>query len=187
MGADLALAPPGAATGGACHPGGTSAPLASAREDVAPDTARGHVTPARSRHIGPEPSVPPRTGSRWSRTRRRLAIAYGTGAAVLAIWAVFIGFSLPDRNVARHWNLAWAGLDVMIVLALATTAWRASRHDRRVALPATVTSTLLIVDAWMDVMTASRRDLWESLLLAGAVEIPLAVVSLIVAHREDPR
>ncbi|HEY5172672.1 MAG TPA: hypothetical protein VIK54_13175, partial [Acidimicrobiia bacterium] len=73
--------------------------------------------------------------------------------------------------------------DVLIVAALALTAWRSARGDRRVAIPAAATATLLVVDAWMDVTTAARADLWQSILLAVAIELPLAALSLLVARR----
>ncbi len=117
------------------------------------------------------------------RRARRVAIIYGAGAAIVVGWAAYLGLSLPDRNIARHWNVAWVGLDCLIVLALAYTAWRGGHNDRRVVIPAVATATLLVVDAWMDITTAARADLWQSILLAVALEIPLAALSLLVARR----
>ena len=114
---------------------------------------------------------------------RRVALLYGVGAIALVGWTVYLGDSLPDRNVAQHWNAAWVGLDVLIVLALANTAWRALRADSGVVIAAAASAALLVADAWMDVTTATRADLWQSLLLAAAVELPLAALSVIVARR----
>ena len=115
--------------------------------------------------------------------RRRLALLYAAVAVVVIGWAVYLGASLPDVNLARHWNVAWVGLDAFIVTALVWTAWRAGHGDRRVVVPAVATATLLIVDAWMDVSTAARADLWESIVLAVFLELPLAALSLYVARR----
>ena len=30
---------------------------------------------------------------------------------------------LPDHHTAKHWNLAWAGFDVTLCVALGVTAW----------------------------------------------------------------
>ncbi len=112
-----------------------------------------------------------------------MASVYALGAILLVGWAAYLGESLPDRNIAQHWNAAWVGLDVLIVLALANTAWRSFRADASVVIPAAATAALLVADAWMDVTTATRTDLWQSLLLAIAVELPLAVLSIMVARR----
>jgi hypothetical protein len=51
-------------------------------------------------------------------------------------------------------------------------------------LPATATATLLIVDAWFDVMTAGRhRGVGLAILMAVCVELPAAYGSLWVARR----
>ena len=73
------------------------------------------------------------------------------------------------------------GLDVLIVIALGATAICAHRHDPSIVLPAIATATLLVADAVMDVSTANRSDLWQSLLLAVVLEIPVAVISIRIA------
>jgi len=118
-----------------------------------------------------------------SHRARRIAAFYAAGAVVLIGWAAYLGVSLPDRNVAHNWSAAWVGLDCLIVLALGRTAWHAARADRRVVISAAATAALLVADAWMDISTASRADLWQSVLLAVAVEIPLAALSLHLAER----
>ncbi len=115
--------------------------------------------------------------------KRRVATVYGIGAIILIGWATYLGASLPEHNVAQHWNAAWVGLDVLIVIGLTNTAWRAGHADRRVVIPAAATAGLLVADAWMDISTAARSDLWQSVVLAIAVEIPLAVISLLLARR----
>jgi pyridoxal/pyridoxine/pyridoxamine kinase len=43
---------------------------------------------------------------------------------------------------------------------------------------------MLLCDAWFDIATATGTgDLVSSLLLAGLVELPLAVLATVLAHR----
>ena len=75
-------------------------------------------------------------------------------AVVLVPWAAYLALSLPASVSARHWPVAWAGLDVVMAVGLAATAWLAVRRDRRMTFPAVSTATLFLVDAWFDVCTA---------------------------------
>jgi hypothetical protein len=94
----------------------------------------------------PDPRVP--VAFRW------LAGLVAVSSAVLLPWAAYLASTLPSSVGARHWPLAWAGLDVAIAAGLATTAWLAVRRDRRLAFPAASSATLLLADAWFDVCTA---------------------------------
>ncbi len=59
------------------------------------------------------------------------------------------------------------GFDILLVLAIVLTAYYAFRMDDRVQLPAMATATLLVVDAWFDVMTrGGRQATLEALLMA---------------------
>ena len=49
---------------------------------------------------------------------------------VLIPWIVYLGFSLPSRQVSRHFDIAWVGFDVMELVALAATGLFALRHSR---------------------------------------------------------
>lgn len=75
-------------------------------------------------------------------------------AVVLLPWAAYLALSLPASVSARHWPVAWTGLDVVMAAGLAATACLAVRRDRRMAFPAVSAATLLLVDAWFDVCTA---------------------------------
>ncbi|MGN6521947.1 MAG: hypothetical protein ACTHMZ_01860 [Actinomycetes bacterium] len=104
-------------------------------------------------------------------------------------WIVYLGVSLPERALAERYNVAWVGFDIMLVIALARTAALAWLGRDHVQVPATITATLLIVDAWFDVVTAhGARALLLALLSAVAVELPLAAVCLwLVRHAEHVR
>jgi hypothetical protein len=94
------------------------------------------------------PVSPSRPAFRW--LVRLVAIS----AMVLFPWAGYLAVTLPASVSARHWPVAWTGLDVVMAAGLAATAWLAIRRDRRLAFPAVSTATLLLADAWFDVCTA---------------------------------
>jgi hypothetical protein len=53
---------------------------------------------------------------------------------------------------------------------------------------ATATATLLLVDAWFDVLTASTRtEFVLAIAEAAFVELPLAVLCLLLAHNAERR
>ena len=85
---------------------------------------------------------------------RWLVRLVSVSAVVLLPWAAYLALSLPASVSARHWPVAWTGLDVVMATGLAATAWLAVRRDRRMAFPAVSTATLLLTDAWFDVCTA---------------------------------
>jgi hypothetical protein len=101
----------------------------------------------------------------------------------LAAWIIVLGLTLPKRYNAAHWNLAWVGFDIALLLALVATAWAAWRRRAVIVLLATVTATLLCADAWFDVTTARSADLWVSVAQAVFLELPFAVFLMFVVVR----
>jgi hypothetical protein len=95
---------------------------------------------------------------------------------ILLPWIVYLAYSLPSRQVSADYDVAWAGFDVMLLLALAGTGYFALRRSRYLATAATATATLLVVDAWFDVMTTLPGQRLEPVALAVLVELPLASV-----------
>ena len=94
-------------------------------------------------------------------------------------WIVILGTTLPDGYPAQHWRLAWTGFDAAEAFGLLATAWLLGRDDPRTPFAAIGTATLLLADAWFDVVTAGD-DVVFSLLMAG-LEVPLALACLSVA------
>jgi hypothetical protein len=105
------------------------------------------------------------------------------GAAAETVWTIYIGLDLPRHYVANHWDVAWVGLDVAQVAMLSCAAWAAWRRSTLLVLFSAVSATLLVTDAWFDVTTARRGDLYQGILLAVFVEVPSAVILMWVAHR----
>ena len=97
-------------------------------------------------------------------------------ALVMVPWTVYIGESLPRRQLSPHYDASWAGFDVMLLAALAATAFFALRRSRYLSMAATATAVLLVVDAWFDLMTTPSGQLAQSIVLAAVVELPLAAV-----------
>lgn len=100
---------------------------------------------------------------------------FAAGAVALVPWTALLVMTLPTEHQVHQWSVAWAGFDVLLILALTATAvlgWR--RHPAGI-LAAAVTAALLICDAWFDVsLDIGSPDIWGSAALALFVELPVA-------------
>ncbi len=104
---------------------------------------------------------------------------------VLVPWTIYLGFDLPDRQESSHYNIAWVGFDVMLLVVLAATGFFALRRSRFLALGATAAATLLVVD-WFDVMTSPPGSQFlESLATEILIELPLAAVCGWLAYHTE--
>jgi hypothetical protein len=121
------------------------------------------------------PSQRRRVAGRWF--VRFLAVC----CLVLIPWTAGLAVSLPRHYVASNWRLAWTFFDVALFCCLTVTAW-ALWKQRLIVVPAsTITSVLLLCDAWFDIMTAhGHRDLVVSTASALVAELPLAVMLLVL-------
>ena len=101
----------------------------------------------------------------------------------LVPWTLWLTYSLPSRHLTSHYDLAWIGFDVALAAAIALTAAAAIRGWASLGPLATVTGTMLLCDAWFDVVTASARgELLEAVLLACLAELPLAALCALLAR-----
>ena len=117
---------------------------------------------------------------------RWVAPFFAAGALALVPWIVYLGFELPEQNVSRHWDLTWVGFDLVLLLALARTAWFAWRGRRQVELSAVAAGTLLLVDAWFDVTTAAPgMDMAKAIVFAAVLEIPMALLAFWIARHVE--
>ena len=119
------------------------------------------------------------------RVARRIFTVVTAAACIAMIpWTITLAITLPPHYVASHWRLTWVGLDAAMAFFLARTAWLTYRRRRGVVITAVITGTLLSVDAWFDVVTATgRADRMVSLATAVFGEIPLAIVLFWAAWR----
>ncbi|MGD0703427.1 MAG: hypothetical protein ABSA02_26525 [Trebonia sp.] len=109
-----------------------------------------------------------------SQVKRWVAPAFLLCSAVLIPWIVYLGLSLPSRQVSSHYDVAWVGFDVFELIALSATGLFALRRSRYLAVSSATAATLLVVDAWFDVLTSPRHQVIESIVLALVIELPLA-------------
>jgi hypothetical protein len=118
-----------------------------------------------------------------SRTTRWAGLLFGLCALALVPWIVVIAVTLPSRQLSPNYDLAWAGFDVMLFAALASTAVSALRRSGYVGMAASWTAALLVTDAWFDVMTApSGAGRVEAIAMALLVELPLAATCVWLAR-----
>jgi hypothetical protein len=106
------------------------------------------------------------------------------GATILLIpWTLIYITQLPDRHTTEHWNVAWTGFDLMLTAALGFTAWCALRERAMLIVGLIVTATLLVCDAWFDVVTAfGTKDEMVTLFTSVVIELPLAIYFALLAR-----
>ena len=86
-------------------------------------------------------------------------------------------FTLPTRHLAHHYRGAWVGFDIFLALAFGSTAIAALRASEWLQPLAAITGTMLLCDAWFDVVTsASGDELGRAVVEAVFAEIPLAAL-----------
>jgi hypothetical protein len=101
----------------------------------------------------------------------------------LVPWALWLTFSLPSRHVSDRYDLAWVGFDVALAAAFAATAWSAFRRLRWLGIFAAVTGTMLICDAWFDVVTShTGTEMLEAAIEAALGELPLAALCAYIVY-----
>lgn len=99
-------------------------------------------------------------------------------------WTIYLDQNLPTRHLFRHWDVAWVGLDIGLIISLLATGILTYRKSLWVVIAAVATSSLLIVDAWFDVMGAHPgRELHQAILAAALLELPLAAISFRLAYK----
>jgi hypothetical protein len=112
----------------------------------------------------------------FSRRARLVSGLFLAAAIGLIPWIVFLGLTLPPKYDAGHWQLLWTGFDVALLIALGYAAWAAWYQRQILATTALVLGTLLLCDAWFDMLTSfGHRDEWLTLLTGFGAEIPLAL------------
>lgn len=108
--------------------------------------------------------------------------AFAVFSLILLPWTICLAYWLPSRQVSSHYDIAWAGFDVLLLAMLASTGYFALRRSRYLATAAAATATLLAVDAWFDVMTSPPGQFLESVALAVLIELPLASVCVWLSY-----
>ena len=132
------------------------------------------AAPARGRRDDLFGELSARAHARW------LPIALTLAALAFVSSLVVVLTVVPKVQTAHHLRVAWTGLDVFEVLALAATGFALQRRPAIVAIPATVTGTLLLADAWLNIIPSTGMARYEGIVMAF-LEVPLAALSFWVA------
>lgn len=104
-------------------------------------------------------------------------------AVALLPWTLWLTYSLPSRQVTPHYDLAWVGFDVALLTAFVVTAVCAVTSSRWLVPAAATTATMLMCDAWFDVVTSGAPgDRLEAVLQAGLGELPLAAICWYIVY-----
>jgi hypothetical protein len=101
-------------------------------------------------------------------SRRWAGVLFAALGVLLLPWALWLGYTLPERKIAHHWDLAWSGFDVVLSLALVGTAF-ALLTDRPVGRSfAAASGALLLADA-CSTSSPRKQDVtrWLAVLLAA--------------------
>lgn len=117
---------------------------------------------------------------------RRLAVAMAAIATALLPWAVYLSATLPSRHLSDHYTVAWVGFDVALAAAVAATAAALVRAPAAVPVAASIAGTLLVCDAWFDVLSAhGAGEVLEAAIEAALAELPLAALCFWLARDSE--
>jgi hypothetical protein len=115
---------------------------------------------------------------------RWVSYLYGVLAVITIPWVIYLGISLPDRTLSTHWDVAWVGVDITIAGLLLLNAYFAYKESKWLIMTGTATSTLLVFDAWFDILTAGHStEMSRAILFAIFIELPLALLTFLVAMK----
>lgn len=104
--------------------------------------------------------------------------------AVLVPWTLWLAATLPERHVARNFDVAWSGFDIAIAATLIATGYGLFKGAAWTQGVAAAAATLLITDAWFDVLTsAPGAERLMALAMAVFAEVPVAVACGMIAFR----
>ena len=128
-----------------------------------------------------------RVATRFGRGRNSLVPywippAFLMCAVVLLPWTAILFLTLPRHYGANHWRLAWGGFDVALGISLASTAFLGVRRSPFSEIAAAISGTLLVCDAWFDVLTSHGTSaVAQAIAEAVLVELPIAAVCFWIA------
>ena len=123
---------------------------------------------------------------RPSSLREWVVVVFGVIGIALLPWTLWLSQSLKPHHVTDRWDLAWSGFDTGLAVLFLATAVAALRRSPWVGALSAALGTLLITDAWFDVVleshSAERRN---AILLALFAELPMAAFCFWIAYRTE--
>jgi len=112
-------------------------------------------------------------------------------ALLLIPWIIVLAEYLPSRHISQHWSTLWVGFDILELITIATTFYFIIRRKVWVIISATALATLLICDAWVDILTSKRGKQIDEAFVSGAIEVTLAFMTFRlvyhILHKSTPR
>ena len=112
-----------------------------------------------------------------------VTLLLGLVAVGLVPWILYLTITLPARHVTLHYDVAWTGFDVGLTGSFAATAWASFRGSQWLVPLAAATGTMLLCDAWFDVVTSqSGGEMWEAIAEAALAELPLAALCAFIVY-----
>lgn len=119
-----------------------------------------------------------------SRRRAIALVVIITACLVLAAWIGVLAVTLPRYYRSGDWRGAWVGFDLALLGVFLVTGWAAWRRRQVLIICLIVLATLLLCDAWFDVVLDERTaGFWVSLLSALVIELPMAGIAILGARR----
>jgi len=129
-----------------------------------------------------EQEAAPAPGGSWKWDAMLVFIV--ASCIMLAAWIGVLAVTLPMFYHTGTWRGAWVGFDAALLAAFAATGWTAWRRRQLLIVSLVVLATLLLCDAWFDVvLDVATSGFVASLLSAVLVEVPLAVLAILMARR----
>jgi hypothetical protein len=118
--------------------------------------------------------------------RRWVAPFFLVAGLGLLPWTLWLLRSLEPEHRTGRWDVAWSGFDTLLAVFFLLTALAAYRRSLWLEACAAATGTLLICDAWFDVVLESRgTEFRMALLEALLVELPVAAICFWIARDAD--
>lgn len=104
-------------------------------------------------------------------------------AVFLLPWTLYLTFTLPSKQVAENYDIAWVGFDIALLAGFAATSWAALKGSQWLVPFAATTGTMLVCDAWFDIVTAKGgMSRFEAVLSAVFAELPLAAICAFIVY-----
>lgn len=118
--------------------------------------------------------------------RAWVVVAFGAAGVAMVPWTVWLSSSLKPEHTTNRWDIAWSGFDFGLALAFIGTAIAAARRSPWVGALAAATATLLLTDAWFDVLLESHgNEMQNAVYLAVFAELPAAAFCFWIAYRTE--
>src|SRR5947207_249709 len=115
-----------------------------------------------------------------------VAALFAVAGLALLPWTIWLAGSLEPRHETTRWDIAWSGFDSGLALMFLLTALAAWRRSPWLGACAAATGTLLVTDAWFDVILESHADEMRlAVILAAVAELPAAAFCFWIAYRTE--